>query len=531
MLRKSTARIGISVLLCAIRLVSQTAPSSAEPWDEPTTHVSRGVSSPEDASISADGQIVLITSAYDNRLRILDRTTGVVSAPPLPPLTQAILTPDGKALILKSDTDLAGTGSTRPTNLFRYPLPSGPATNITSDLDATLLPYLGSASTDGRIVVFTLVSIVDRLTFDHSRIAAIDTTTGQLTYLDGSLAGTVWRYGKPTVSADGSWVAYERNNGSTTLQGVVMHRLVRGTELIAVGTGGTTANGFVYEPRISADGRHAIFFSNATNLVTETTTVATRLYLRDFEARTTTLVADSPNIGLWPASVSGDGNRVTYIDEALTDPSDPYQGQQPYVYEKSSGSRRTIAVGLNGAIPASGADLAQISADGRTVIFRSEASNLVLGANGRQWFARGPALTNEPPGPTASSYVPVAPVRLLDTRPRATTIDNTYAGTGIQAANTTLELQITGRANIPANAKAVVLNITATGPTDNGYATIWPCAPAPNTPPNASNLNFTTDQTTPNLVIVPIGTNGRICIQSSAQTHLLADLNGYDIAA
>jgi photosystem II stability/assembly factor-like uncharacterized protein len=124
------------------------------------------------------------------------------------------------------------------------------------------------------------------------------------------------------------------------------------------------------------------------------------------------------------------------------------------------------------------------------------------------------------------AFTPVTPKRLLDTRTGGTTTDGSFAGIGIQQPGHRLELQITGRASIPTGATAAVLNITATAPTGNGYATAWPCD-TPN-PPNTSNLNYTTGQTIPNLVIAPLSPTGTICLQTTeAPTHLIADINGY----
>ena len=53
---------------------------------------------------------------------------------------------------------------------------------------------------------------------------------------------------------------------------------------------------------------------------------------------------------------------------------------------------------------------------------------------------------------------------------------------------------------------------------------IWPCG---TTMPTASNLNYTTGDTIPNLVIAKIGSNGKVCLYTTTNTHLIADINGY----
>ena len=88
----------------------------------------------------------------------------------------------------------------------------------------------------------------------------------------------------------------------------------------------------------------------------------------------------------------------------------------------------------------------------------------------------------------------------------------------------TRQLRVTGVAGVPADAAAVVLNMTAVNAATAGFATIHPCGQPR---PEASNLNFAAGQTIPNLVIAKPGTNGRICIYSDTTIDVLADVTGY----
>ena len=125
----------------------------------------------------------------------------------------------------------------------------------------------------------------------------------------------------------------------------------------------------------------------------------------------------------------------------------------------------------------------------------------------------------------AGSFEPLgAPARLLDTRQGELTADGQAQGIGMREAGTTLSLQVTGRVGIPADAVAVVLNVTVTAPLAPGYATVHPCTPAT---PNASNLNYATGQTIPNMVIAKLGTGGAICLYTLAAAHLIVDASGY----
>ena len=91
--------------------------------------------------------------------------------------------------------------------------------------------------------------------------------------------------------------------------------------------------------------------------------------------------------------------------------------------------------------------------------------------------------------------------------------------------NGTITVQITNRAGIPANATAVVLNVTATNTTGPGFVTAYP---AGQTLPLASNLNpERAGQNIPNLVTVPIGTGGQIAVFTLTKADIIVDAFGY----
>ena len=131
-----------------------------------------------------------------------------------------------------------------------------------------------------------------------------------------------------------------------------------------------------------------------------------------------------------------------------------------------------------------------------------------------------------PAGPTGSSYAPLVPARLYESRnePGLATIDGQQFATGARSAGSITEVHVAGRAGVPADAAAVVVNVTATNTQSPGFLTVFPCG----TPtPNASNVNYSTNTTIPNAVIAKIGTNGNICVFTYATTDLIIDVNGY----
>jgi hypothetical protein len=78
----------------------------------------------------------------------------------------------------------------------------------------------------------------------------------------------------------------------------------------------------------------------------------------------------------------------------------------------------------------------------------------------------------------------------------------------------------------PASAKAVVVNLTATDATVEGYLTAEDCAPRPAGDRATSNTNYAPGRDAANLAIVPL-VDGRICIYRSTPVHSVVDVVGY----
>jgi len=111
-------------------------------------------------------------------------------------------------------------------------------------------------------------------------------------------------------------------------------------------------------------------------------------------------------------------------------------------------------------------------------------------------------------------FTPVTPTRLLDTR--------TAMPVG---AGTSVDVRVAGIEAVPAAASAVVLNVTATNAQAPGFVTVWPAGGAR---PTVSNLNIgARGQTIPNLVIVPVGTDGNVSLFSQSGTDLVVDITGW----
>jgi len=119
---------------------------------------------------------------------------------------------------------------------------------------------------------------------------------------------------------------------------------------------------------------------------------------------------------------------------------------------------------------------------------------------------------------TGDYFHVLPPTRALDSR-----TGNGWSGK--LASGAPRELQITGANGVPAGADAVIANTTATAGTANSFITVYPTG---GTVPTASNLNFATGETIPNLVTAKIGTGGKISFANAVgAVDVIADIVGY----
>ncbi|MFD6968442.1 hypothetical protein [Streptomyces sp. NPDC059979] len=120
----------------------------------------------------------------------------------------------------------------------------------------------------------------------------------------------------------------------------------------------------------------------------------------------------------------------------------------------------------------------------------------------------------------ANGYTSLNPSRLVDTR------DGLGTGKGKVAGRNSFTTQVTGRGGVPADAKAVALNVTVTDPSQDGHLIVYP---AGGQAPTTSNVNFSTGQTIANSVIVPVGADGKISVFNGAWAgaHVIVDVVGY----
>ena len=369
----------------------------------------------------------------------------------------------------------------------------------------------------------------------------------------GRLADT--RPGETTT--DGQFAGIGMRDGGSTLQLAVAGRGGIATDATAVALNvtsvGATGDGFVTVfpcgsdrptasnlnftansvvpnaviAKIGSSGTVCLFVSAATHLVVDvngyfppTTALHPLNPARVLETRSGLPTIDGQQQGIG-ALVGGSATEVQIGGRALV-PVDATAAVLTVTVTEAAGSGFATVFPCGAAIPTAsninfvaGATLAnmvvsKLGQGGAVCVFTNQGTHLVVDVSG--YF------------PLGSSYHSLVPARLLETRPGETTIDAQFLGAGLREAGEVTELTVANRGGVPTGVSSVVFNVTVTGPTADGFVTVYPCGiPTP----LASNLNFEPGQTVANAVVVKVGSDGTVCLFNSKPTHLVVDVNGY----
>jgi Tol biopolymer transport system component len=313
------------------------------------------------------------------------------------------LSNDGKYVVFQSwATDLVPADTNGSRDMFVRD--TGSATTVRVSVDsagheADADSEGGTISGNGRFVAFS--SEADNLVPGDTNAAddvfVHDLVTGQTILVSvgtGGVQGNGDSYW-PSLSDDGRLVAFysEASNlvpGDTNGESDVFVRdLQTGqTILVSVGAAGQPADGYSQVPALSGDGRFVAFGSAATNLVPVDVNGMEDIFVRDLATGRTTLATVS-STGMQsdantysPPSISASGRYVTFntsADDLV--PSDQNVGDDVFIRDTRAG--QTYLASLNSAgVQANNVSYEpMLSADGRFVVFKSHATNMVLGGD------------------------------------------------------------------------------------------------------------------------------------------------------
>ncbi len=262
---------------------------------------------------------------------------------------------------------------------------------------ATDISEYPGISDNGRYVVFE--SIAGNLTPNdlnfETDIFVRDLETGSIERVSvtssGAMADDKSKQGR--ISGDGRYVVFQstaRNlvaNDNNNVADIFVHdRLTKETKRVSVASDGTEGNKRSINPDISADGRYIVYGSEATNLVPNDTNKNGDVFLYDqFTAITKRISVDANgNQATFGPSylpdISADGRYIVFSSGARDlVPNDTNSASDIFLHDTLDGSMTRISVDANGNQANMQSGESRISADGRYVVFASNASNLVPG--------------------------------------------------------------------------------------------------------------------------------------------------------
>ena len=191
------------------------------------------------------------------------------------------------------------------------------------------------------------------------------------------------------MTPDGNYVAFYSlasnlvvgdTNGSWDV--FVRNMLTGTTSRVSVASNSQQGNGHSYQPSISADGRFIAFYSEASNLVTVDTNGKYDIFVHDMLTRATIRVSVDSNGEQLDASsqnpsISADGRYVVFeSDAADPDPEDNSSLIEIFLHDIQTGQTSMISVASDGTQANGSSSDAKISSNGRYVVFESYANNL-----------------------------------------------------------------------------------------------------------------------------------------------------------
>jgi Tol biopolymer transport system component len=271
-----------------------------------------------------------------------------------------------------------------------------------SGTEANAFSAVPAISADGRFVAFMSYA---------SNLVAGDTNGKYDVFVRDRQLGTTERVslstagiegdldnGWPSISADGRFVAFSTDStnlvaGDTNgmYDVFVRDRLLGKTERVSVATGGTQANSHSQNASISADGRFVAFQGGATNLVAGDTNAVPDVFVHDRLNGTTGRVsvasggAQADGFSSF-GTISGDGRFVAFESQATNLVLGDTNGfTDVFVHDRTTGETERVNVTPSGMQVYDWSGTRTISADGRFVVFTSQASSLDPGDTNGHW--------------------------------------------------------------------------------------------------------------------------------------------------
>ena len=318
------------------------------------------------------------------------------------------LSPDGDTLYYTAGAaDLVIDDTNGALDLFKTQIDNG----VTERLSMPTAGYVGpsgpneeifardrrrTVTADGRFVVFT--SYATNLTSSGGPIERAsslpevylhDRLTRGVTLISrpaGSPSNPDGFSSTPSISSDGRFVAFHSahddlvpNDDNGVLDVFVYDRQTQSISRITTDQPGVRVGGF--EAYMAADGEHVAFLSDITGLGASFQAYVADLTMGTIERVSVNNSGDPANSAAAGVSVSGDGRYAVF--ESFADnlvAGDTNSKTDIFLHDRQNGITRRISVSTTGDEGDDASYDAQISDDGSTVVFTSDADTFLPGA-------------------------------------------------------------------------------------------------------------------------------------------------------
>ncbi|MEU4689964.1 hypothetical protein [Actinoplanes sp. NPDC023714] len=302
---------------------------------------------------------------------------------------------DGRWITFVSDaTNLVPGDTNESSDLFLHDVLTGTTRRIAyiepfGDRDRPL--WNGAISADGRSVVLSAADpLLPQDTNEQEDIYVIDLPDGKISMITPPEANgsSYWQ----DVSATGRYIAFASWAGNLvpgdtndTLDIFRYDRATGVTVRVSLTAEGRQIAGRSDGPSITADGRYVAFTSEDPDIVPGDTHPGADVFLRDLRRGTTTMVSVTPagtpgNDTSSSADISPDGRQLVFGSGA-TDlvAGDTNSWYDVFVRDLRTGRTSLVSVSTTGTQGDFGGENGAISTDGRHVAFTSGSSDLVPG--------------------------------------------------------------------------------------------------------------------------------------------------------
>jgi Tol biopolymer transport system component len=304
-------------------------------------------------------------------------------------------------VFLSSANNLVAGDTNNDRDVFRKDLATGAVVRVSTAADGSQADDASSyaqISADGRYVVFESAAqnLVGGDIVWANDIYRKDLVTGAITRVSTTANGTDandWSE-KAQLSADGRYVLFESKannlvaNDGNGMPDIFRKDLVTGAVLrVSTAANGSEANAASTAAQFSQDGRYVVFQSAANNLVANDGNNASDIFRKDLVTGVITRVSTT-STGLEAngtsqrPQLSADGRYLVFQSDANNLVANDQNGKYD-VFRKdlATGEIIRLSTDANGAERVGDSYRAQLSQDGRYAVFESSADNLVPGDN------------------------------------------------------------------------------------------------------------------------------------------------------